>query len=130
MCDEYVIAGGFSSICVKSLWKQGTLPLFTQQGLNCVTGQAQNILKDKQVARNNRFIFFTIVLLALFGIFTYIKMGEGLRSIARSDLEKTLRANAESMLQFLSNKKSEINIVTRNTEVVKLSLMLSTPNTP
>ncbi|MEC7983708.1 MAG: serine/threonine protein kinase [Myxococcota bacterium] len=78
----------------------------------------------KSFSISNRLVFLILALLFSSGFFTYVKMQEELRAIARFDLEKTLRANAESMLQYLSNKEREIDLIAHNSEIRHLSRSL------
>ncbi|MCH2206028.1 MAG: serine/threonine protein kinase [Lentisphaerales bacterium] len=71
---------------------------------------------------NNRIVITAVVVLLFsIGFFTIRKIENGLHSIAKEGLEQTLNANAESLIQYLEDQKSDSNIVTKNPELVKLA---------
>jgi eukaryotic-like serine/threonine-protein kinase len=73
----------------------------------------------RRIRVNNRLVItLTISVLFVLGFFTIRKIEHEVKSIARFSLEQSLRANAESMLQFLGSKKAEMTIISQNPELL------------
>ena len=78
-----------------------------------------------QLRNHGRMVGTTVVLLLfVVGFFTIRKIEMEVKKITQGSLEITLKANAESLLQWLNSKENEITIISENQGLVDLALVV------
>ena len=87
----------------------------TNHSLTITLGGRQIRFQSKAV------IAVVVVSLFVIGFFTIRKIESEIKGLTQASLEKTLRANAESILQWLDRKKNEVRILGNSDVVISKS---------
>lgn len=80
----------------------------------------------RQIKLHSRvMIFLVICLIFLVGYFTIQKIKGEIINLTQNSLEATLKANSESLLQWLKSKEDEIKIIASSPELINLSTLIA-----